>query len=428
MFKFPPFLTEQWASAYFQILFSTLVFAIGIPALGVQLVMQEDVRHVVTHRQWKRLIWFVLLLLLFFSAISFIWILHPVQVERRAAEERARLTNAVAQPSADAATQEQSPQEQAPVTEAEAEEHHWERFIAGVIVTIIPVAALVFGYSLPRDYTREKVIKQFKSDLISGFNKTRTLNHDTLMKLVYLGEHGNPGIQKNLVLTAFIEIAEHVQKSKGGYLYKGRELAELVRAVRTVVEDGAKCGNDDNFKRAAHLLKAIWSRVSGEISNQDATLAASALKQLGLTAVTQRSEETATIYVMHAAECDDSVVFELGVAALNAKRYRVATIALDKLETLAWKENNGRELRNTETVHNLLGLLAQYDSGGPSASRRAAQFLSRARNLFSPSLEACVESATSYHYRAGSFDTADKVIKLSETLTAKATGSGGGGR
>lgn len=412
MFRFPPFLTEQWASAYFQILFSALVFAIGIPFLGLQLVMQEDVRHVVTYRQWKLLIWLVLVLLLFISAVSFIWYLHPAQMERRAAEERVKSANADTQPASDPNTQ--GP---LPATELEHQENYRERVAAGLIVTIIPVATLIFGYWLPTNYTRKKVIRQFKSDLISSFSKNRTLKKEILMKLVYLGDHGNAGIEKSLVLNAFSEIAHHVQKSTGAYQYRGRELADLVRSLKTVVEEGEKRGNDDNYKQAAGLLKVIWSKVTGDHSNQDATLAASALKQLGLTAVKDRSEETANLYVMLAAECDDSVVFELGLAALNAKRYRVATIALAKLESLALKE----ELRNTETISNLLGLLAQYSSYGMSASRRADLFLSKTSHLFSPSLQACIDSANEYHYMAGSFDTADKLLELFKKLNAQQT-------
>jgi hypothetical protein len=385
MFRFPPFLTEQWASAYFQILFSALVFAIGIPFLGLQLVMQEDVRHVVTYRQ-------------------------SAQMERRA-DERARVAEIVPQPT------NSNTESQPPPAEAETNEHYRERVAAGLIVTIIPVVTLIFGYWLPTNYTRKKVIHQFKSDLISSFNKNRSLQRELLMKLVYLGDHGNAGIEKTLVLNAFMEIAHHVQRGTKKHPYRGRELADMVRSLKTVVEEGERRGNDENYKQAAGLLKVVWSRVTGEHSNQDATLAASALKHLGLTAVRDRSEETATIYVMLAAECDDSVVFELGLAALTAKRYRVATIALDKLETLALNEN----LRNTETTSNLLGLLAQYSTHGISASRRANQFLSKTSHLFSPSLQVCVDSANDYHYKAGSFDTADKILELFNKLTLPQT-------
>jgi hypothetical protein len=416
MFKFPPFLTEQWASAYFQILFSALVFAIGIPFLGLQLVMQEDVRHVVTYRQWKMLIWALLVFLLFMSAVSFIWYLHPAQMERRAAEQRVKSGNAEAQPSPAANTEGQPP-----AAEVDPDEQSYaERVVAALIVTVIPMAALIFGYWLPINYTRKKVIQQFKGDLISSFDKNKTLKKETLMKLVYLGDHGNAGIEKGLVLKAFTEIAHHVQKSTNGYQYKGRELADMVRAIKTVVEEGEKRGNDENYKEAAGLLRLVWTKVTGDHSTQDATLAASVLKHLGLTAVKERSEETANLYVMFGAECDDSVVFELGLAAFNAKRYRVATLALGKLEMLALNEN-GRELRNTETVSNLLGLLAQYSFEGISAKKRATQFLLQTKDLFSPSLQACVESATSYHYNAGSFDTADKIMKLSEALNPPQT-------
>jgi hypothetical protein len=434
MFKFPPFLTEQWAASYFQILFSALVFAIGIPFLGLQLVMQEDVRHVVTYRQWKLLLWLILVLMLFLSSVSFIWFLHPgsplTKMPDKAAPQ-SPATPAQPPPQADTAPTGAAPADATarspaaltptpapPVAGDEDGTQYQQALAAGIIITVIPIAALVFGYWLPTNYTRKKVISEFKCDLIREFGKNKAIKKETLLKLVYLGEHGNPGIEKNLVLSAFREVAEHVQKGTGGYQYEGRELADMVRSIRTILEEGSKKGNDDNYKRSARLLETVWTNVSGDFSNRDAAQAAQALKQIGVTAVREKSEEVALLYIMAAVNCDDSVIFELGVAALEAKRYRPATLALRKLAQLALTEHSG-VLNETETVNNLLGLLVQYESLGPSAKKVSDDFIAKNAPKFSPSLEKCLETAEDYHFKAGNFDTADKIMAKSAALAGR---------
>jgi hypothetical protein len=421
MFKFPPFLTEQWASAYFQILFSVLVFAIGIPFLGLQLVLQEDVRHVVTYRQWKLLLWLGLVFLLFLSAVSFIWFLHPGPAGQKPDAGILRAEKGGGGPASpavnDPASAQQPTIQQAdappgpPAANAPDTEDYIQALVAGMIVTVVPIVTLIFGYWLPTNYTRRKVIRQFRDDLVRGFNKKRTLNKKILSNLVYLGEHGNPGNEKNLVIDSFAHIARHVQKDTPAYKYKGRELAEMIKGVGYILEHREKPGNDDNYRRCAALLKNVWTNVSGEITYHDATLATSMLKQLGATAVKEKAAETAHTYIKYAAECDDSVVFELALKAIEVKNFRIATDALNKLEGMAIKEQQGK-LESSDTTSNLLGLLAHYDDAGASAKRRAALFLTRAQASFSPSLESCIKSAVNYHYLAGDFDTADKLLLL----------------
>src|SRR5215213_3258132 len=69
-------LSETWASAYVQILITLIIFALGIPALAIQLVVQDDIR-TVFQRRWKWTMWIILVIGIFGAFISFIWILHP---------------------------------------------------------------------------------------------------------------------------------------------------------------------------------------------------------------------------------------------------------------------------------------------------------------------------------------------------------------
>jgi len=234
------------------------------------------------------------------------------------------------------------------------------------------------------------------------------LSQELITDLTYLGEHGQPGDEKNLVLKVFMDVATAVQQDKR---YTGRELEEVIRSLGTLLHGKAQTGNDENYKRAADLLKNIWSKVPSEISSYDAMLAASMLKQLGFKVVEEKSEEIAFIYIKNAAAWDSSAVFELGLRALEVKRIRIAIEALNKLEALA---EHGGVLRPTETLDNLLGLLAHFIAYSPSALMRAEVFLSRTRDYFQPTLKDCINVAVYHHYIAGNFATADALVEMLE--------------
>ncbi len=429
--ELPPFITEQWATVYFEVLFSVLVFAVGIPFLGLQLIMQEDVRHVVTYKTWKIRVWAVLVFVLLFSNLLFIWIIHPLTETQKASESNSLAANAKAEhaPAAPPATDDRTspPGQQvstianpASTTAAPTEEtaDHWpwyQSVTAGAIITFVPLAALSFAYWLPLNYTRKRVIRQFEKDLISSISRDRRPNLDVLIKITYLGEHGNPGFEKNLVLDSFKRIAEVLQDPKTGY--KGWELADIIRSINPILQNSEKPGDDENYKVSAKLLHAIWGRVSESASPKDAMLAASALKQLGLSAVRSKSEETALLYLIEGASCDEAVVFELGVEAVRLIRFNIATDALNKLEAMAFsKEKEARE--REEATHSLLGLLAHFFAAGESSRRKAERSLAVSAEGFVPSLEDCMKSAIDYHFSRADFETSDKLLGMARTLAA----------
>src|SRR3954471_9865598 len=70
----PP-LSEAWATAYVQVLTMLVIFALGIPALAIQFVVQDDIR-TVFQRRWKSTIWFMSVASIVVTFIAFIWILH----------------------------------------------------------------------------------------------------------------------------------------------------------------------------------------------------------------------------------------------------------------------------------------------------------------------------------------------------------------
>lgn len=461
MFDHSPVLTDQWASTYVQILFNVLIIAVGIPFLTFQ-IMQEDVRHVVTYRHWTTTLLALMCFILFLSVISFILPPHPAKEDRNlnASAPATAGTNRMAGTSTSNG-QEQTPPNSAVPSDSwlsSLKDDETQAYIAGGIATIVPTVTLLYGYWLMTNYTRKKVIRQFRMELLIDYRRKGVINKDILSKLVYLGEHGNAGIEKNLVLNAFKQIAYLVQRSSrkhrykflrdlcarvarswpkdktsdnkykslfsvfrimagriprtvSGRIYYGHELADLIKSLEVILPHSDKLGNDENYKIAADLLTVILTSVSKDLATrEDKRLAATMLEKLGTTAVRERSPETAHLYIMKAAACGHSYVFKLGLEALNVKQFKIANDALNRLETLALAEDAG-QLKPVAATSNLLGLIAHYVLLNNSSKKRAYTFLKKAGNAFSPSLESCVAAAINHHYSRSNFETVDKLIE-----------------
>lgn len=382
----PP-LTEQWATTYLQILFNVLLVVLGIPFLLWQQT-REDVRHILAKRQFKARLWVFVVLVLFALIYCFVLIFYPAALNVPSVPGLRRVADYA---------------------------RGWHGYFPLLLLTF-SLLAIVFSYAQGLRYTRASLIAHLRKRLIKAFRKKGVLPPGLVSDLTYLGEHGQPGDEKGLVLAVLADVTEAVQERKGRG-YTGRELEEVIRGLGTVLRGRGQTGSDENYKDAAKLLKSIWSNVPAEISSHDAMLAASTLKQLGFDVIREKSEEAAFIYIKHAAAWDSAVVFELGLKALEVRRVRIAIEALNKLETLAQAANRGA-LWPTETVGNLLGLLAHFSAYGASARNRAGDFLSANRGHFRPSLRRCTEAAIYGHYMAGNFDTADALFEMLEPAAA----------
>jgi hypothetical protein len=385
----PPQLTETWATAYLQILIGLFIFAIGIPAFAFQLVVQEDIRHV-THRRMKMRIWHTSVILLLLACVSFIWIIHPANLEGDS-----KVAPVIATP--DAPEQDKT--------------YEILQSYAGSIIVTIPILAIMFGFKLLDNLKRENVVRGLERHLEKIFDQSGFLEDSTLSDVVYLGEHGKSGREKKMALDALGRLAKHVQNSGK---YKGCELEQLIRGLKVILDNGARPGEDDDFYIAANILRDIWNRLSEHrlSSNHDADMARKTIKHLAIVAVVEKSEPTALTYLEDAAMCDSGIVFEIGLSALGNRRFLIATAALNKLEAIA--ERIGL-FSDYETSSNLLGLLSHFMATGLSTRLRAESFFAQAEA--SPdSLKTALATAFIYHYSNGSYDTSDRVAELQTTV------------
>lgn len=190
----PPPLSEAWATAYVQILITLVVFALGVPALAIQLVVQDDIREVF-HRRMRVTGWVTSLIVTLLAFIAFVWVLHPpfkkvggppttkqIGVGDRAIVNVPLIVDTL--PSASAGAQANgtviavgnptvSPSK--PEKEDEDELSYAESFAASVVMTLIPLALIGLGLLQTTYYRRQNIIKELEKEILEDYATEQTL-------------------------------------------------------------------------------------------------------------------------------------------------------------------------------------------------------------------------------------------------------------
>jgi tetratricopeptide (TPR) repeat protein len=240
------------------------------------------------------------------------------------------------------------------------------------------------------------------------------LNEDILGDLVYLGEQGNSGDEKGLVLKAINDLAMYMQ---GADCYQGGELEDLVKGFDIILTGSDKPGNDRNFRTACIILTDIRKRAKGKrmTTFSDAVQAIKALGRLGVKAIGREFEATALEF-LEAVSNGSDILFEMGMEALQVKKYLMAIAALNKLEALTDRE---LPFSFDKTAH-LLGLLAHFWDLNGSARLQAQMRISRNRAKFRPALADHLQNAINYHNSMANYETVDALDRMNADIGADA--------
>ena len=379
-----PQLTETWAATYLQVIATMLVFALGIPALIVQVIVREDLRRIIHRRLmiFYRVV-FLLSVLIAVVCASFVWFLHPC-----------------------------------PGSHISDQQH----LVAAIVVTMALFLPIVSWLIFSRECLRDTAIHRLKGESTRTIHSSGTLAEKPLTDLIRLGEQGDAGLEKMQVLEALNYLAAQVQ---GWESYEGDELEQLVQGIETILVGGGQRGSIDNFRLAAGILGRIVARSQERrlIAAPDMGITLRTLGRLGVGALDLEFERATLAYlepIASSAEGEEGAfqsasqrLFEIGTSALETKRFLIAVAALNKLETLA----EYRVPLSGEISADLLGLLAHFWTADSKAARGHAQrILSRTEAFFSPSLQDSLRSAIEHQIRTTQFDTADKLIIMLDEL------------
>jgi hypothetical protein len=369
----PPQLSESWASAYLQVLIGLFVFALGIPALMFQMVVQEGLRHV-AGRYITDIWWRVSFISLVLSCLSFIWFLQP---------------------------------------KAGGEVSECKRWIAGGILTIVPLLVGLTGFRLLNSYKRENIISKVKAALIDEWMTNGSFEPRTLSDFVYLGKHSEAGHPKEVMLRAFKDVAEAVQCSA---VYGGRELKDLIMSLFDILKCEETLGDDDNFYAAAEILASILARYSEKPrrASQDADSIRITLTELGLDAIQTKTDRTTLKLLTVGASSSGDIVLRMGISAFSRGRFLIATNALNILEADVDRESQDEQgnLMPSDATSRLLGLVSHFVASGETAQSRGRKFFETDGLESYSQLTECLTQSLQYHSSRTDFETADKVAAL----------------
>ena len=465
----PPQLSEAWATAYVQILITLVVFALGVPALAIQLVVQDDIREVF-HRRMRITGWVISLAVILIAFIAFVWILHPpfkkvtgdptyrsAGIDKQVLISLPLIVNASPEPNPSSATRPAvvavgEPTVSVAGLKGEDEDSYTGSLIASVVMTLIPLVLIGLGLIQTTYLRRQSIIKELEKEIIDGFaaegtlkrglrrwlvslrdwlfkkkrvrpwtasqkpddlleHASRPLEEETLRDLIFLGRRGKAGTDKKLVLDSLRRISVVVQDSD---TYQGGELADLILGIKDIILNGEQPGSDEDFNHAIVILKGIRYKLSQNTRASkylDAGLVTTILEDLGVEAVKNKSVRTAERFLEEASS-SSKTVFKMGLTALNGKHFHTATLSLNRLESLA----GSKRLEACPETFDLLGLIAHFTATGVATRMRANQFLSENFQAFVPSIDDCLRGAYQHHYSSSNFETADKILDLRQKI------------
>lgn len=378
MILLPPQFTEAWGGAYIQVAIVLLIFALGIPSLIFQITAPEYIKQL-THRYLLRIHWpFLVIAIIFWGcALSFVWCLHPCN-------------NGVCNP-----------------------KDNW--IASGVLTGSLSILVLL-SYLYIRKSSRESICQHLENRIKKGFKKYIVLDapklKDIISDFITLGEKGEPGPEKELVISAFNRISKNIQDNT---IYDGSQLEPLLRDINKIIINKEKHGNENNFILMFNSLYEILDRILNleTTYKSDSRLSLINIENIAASGVELKYESVVQTIISRSAPDSLDLFSHIGRAAIQYENYLIALVTLNKLESLVLGRGS---IPRDKICAYCLGLLAHFWCAGASARRRARLFLDSNRSNFSPGLYECVRFSINYHYNFARFETADKLIIMRDEL------------
>jgi len=394
--------TPIWAVTYLQIAVAILLFGLGIPALLMQVIVPQELRSIVHKR--RRLFglaaWIVAPVAL--VTLCFVWLLRPPE---------------------------------------QSQQGPWG-WVANLLITFAIGVTLVFWLAQSW-YRRDRVLRYLERLCARRIGRCGTPDESALEDLRFLGEQGEGGIEKRMVLSALGRLARRLQE-RGDYA--GESLDQVLYAVETTLRGGgnadspaqsaiSELGDSENFQQAAGLLEDILDFLQepasdggrGLSSAPDVASTLRVIERVGILALELNYEaadmallDTLPEVVRRAPDTSvavSPVLFRLGTVALERKRFRLAVDALSKMESLVGRE---RPL-HAERAGYYLGLIAQFWGAGGIARKRAIFGL--AHMSFTPGFKECMRQAKRHHASSAQFETVDFLNQMERDVLQSELGS-----
>jgi hypothetical protein len=479
----PPQLSETWAAAYVQILITLVVFALGIPALAIQFVVQDDIREVF-RRRMRITGWVTSLVVILLAFIAFVWFLHPpfkkvssaptyrpVEADKQVLVSLPLTVNTSPAMSPGSTAQDPivaigNPIVSVPGLAGEDENSYMGSLIASVIMTLIPLILIGLGLIQITYLRRQNMIKELEKEIIEDFTAEQTLRKGLQLRLVKLRDwlfkkrpSSKKGKKKKRAGPRVARQKAHDLQARVSHPLEEETLRDLIFLGRS-----AKAGRDkklvlDSLNRISFIVQDSATYQGGELEDlipgikdivlngeqpggdEDFNHAIVILK--GIRHRLSQKKHTANKYLD--AGLVTIMLEDLGVEAVKNKSVRTAERFLEEassssktvfkmgLTALDGKQFHtatlslnrleslagSKDLTACPETFDLLGLIAHFIATGIASRMRADQFLSENFQAFTPSIDDCLEGAYKHHYSSSNFETADKILDLRQKIKSK---------
>jgi hypothetical protein len=217
---FTPQLSETWGAAYIQLITALLIFFVGLPLLLSQLSLPEDIRRI--YFQYQKKFWFLSIILMsILSALLLLWYFHPCPGKVQTS---------------------------------------WVSIVISILISIM-LFSLIIIYIKLSNHGRDALI-----NVISKKCQPANIYSSAFKDLVYLGECGNPGMEKSLVIH---KINEFIDKINQNNTYSLQMFDNIIDDLKKIVFNGFRQGNEDNFKAVFQVLQKIQDSCIKEEPNQN---------------------------------------------------------------------------------------------------------------------------------------------------------------
>lgn len=365
----PNLLTESWGGIYLQIMVGLLVFALGIPALILQISMPPDVQRVAMRRGGQSTgLMFGMMLFYVALACLFMWVFHPWQRGKVAT-----LTD----------------------------------WIAGGSVTAALLLTIGLWWQQSKWNVREKLIRRLELRLLPSYPTSigALEGSNKLADLIYLGQKGDSGHDKELAIQAICRLSRYIVDLLS---YRGNRLQPLIEGLELIASDSDPRPNNENVNSIRRVLIELRARIvdRGYPDSADEAVVLRTLGRLGVTAAKEGDLSNSLMFVEALSDCAESL-FEIGIAALQSDRSLIALSAFRKL-------SDGTRFVDSD-IHEqaLLGLAAHFWAATETGKQVIEAEL---RSKFLIGLPISLAGAVDYFRGTGAFATADLLKHMQANL------------
>lgn len=385
-------MTESWEIAHLQIYITLIICAFGIPAIIYQNTPDEVQRVInrVPHLKLRALL-AIILAVVALTVITLYFIWHPY------------FSTSTAVPYSKGRT-------------------------AAILISAAILLTLFCWLISFWTFSRMLVIGFLKHQILKRYRKGRSPQESHVDNLIYIGERGSPGYEKELVLRAIYDIVDFVLNLK---TYKGSQLDHLLKNIPKVLI-GSHGLIDSDSKLTVEMLSRIideYSRHKGN-SNADAAGAVVLMKIIGVAAIERRVDSIARRIINKLRFIEEVSLFQpssqailnIGVTAVNLRRFPISTSALDGLDTLS--TIGGQSEIKIDKCHDLVTLLASLYSSCVGAREHALRFLKRKQLEFTPSLRSCIQATIHKRSESSQFEFLEDLYSLLSSVKRDANENG----